>query len=85
MASKRQQTDDNSSYASPSKRPCPELSPLYNPNVLPDELRNVDFTQRIAWGKYAPYLEDPLSLKALDAPSSSSRDQLELHIHNLSN
>ncbi|GAX15619.1 queuine tRNA-ribosyltransferase [Fistulifera solaris] len=84
MTTRTEQTDDNSSNDSPSKRPRPELSPLYNPEVLPNELKNVDFTQRITWGKYAPYTEEVLPLKALDAPATP-KHRLEMHIHNLSN
>lgn len=77
-------TTDSPQSTNASKRPRPELSPLYNPQLLPDELKDIDFTKRITWGKYAPYTPESLPLKPLDAPASPHRQRLELHVHALS-
>jgi queuine tRNA-ribosyltransferase catalytic subunit len=38
---------------------------------LPSELRSVDFTKRVSWGKYAPYSDRPLPITLSNSPPSS--------------
>lgn len=62
-ATKKQKTDDGttSSYSNGTATPTTSLrDKLKN---LPEELKGVDFTRHITWGKYAPYPKSANSLE----------------------
>ena len=53
---------------------------------LPPELASMDWTQRVAWGKYHPYAAPPLPLTAVDTEPTFSVTSPALchHVHALS-
>jgi len=51
--------------------------------TLPPELKDVDFSKRVEWRKFAPYTDDPLPLTPTDQPAvfSSQYPALCFHVH----
>lgn len=59
--------DDEGAQPSAAQQQQEEDLSSSSSSLLPTELQNVDFTQRVAWHKFAPYTNTPLPLHPLDA------------------
>ena len=75
-ATKKQKTDDETSHNSTATTTADNTSLKDKLKNLPEELKGVDFTRHVTWGKYAPYpktnsLEEEDTKGATTSTSSS--------------